>query len=234
MPNTKDKVAGVTGTAKPYVERALHDAELREHVKQAYSAARSIYDGLIGPRGVTGLAARVASDSDVHDNLRTAVAELRQAANRLQGTPRAPFRPEAAALCRRHRRRAPQSGDRPRDTALGEEQALRRRRVRLRRPTVFGQRHELAQRLGAIEQGKRRRQLRDGRRGHVDRRRRGHRPPERARLEAVRGRDVARLEQDRARSRRGRHLGRRRARRERRGGCGCPRAASIRRGSASG
>ncbi len=89
MPNAKDKVADVAGTAKPYVERALHDAELREHVKQAYSAARSIYDGLIGPRGVTGLATRVASDSDVHDNLRTAVAELRQAANRLQGGHRA-------------------------------------------------------------------------------------------------------------------------------------------------
>ena len=89
MPNAKDKVADVAGTAKPYVERALHDAELREHVKQAYSAARSIYDGLIGPRGVTGLATRVASDGDVHDNLRTAVAELRHAANRLQGGHRA-------------------------------------------------------------------------------------------------------------------------------------------------
>ena len=85
MPNTKDKVAGVTGTAKPYVERALHDEELREHVKQAYTAAREIYDELVGPRGVTGFATRVASDSDVQDNLRTAIAELRQAANRLQG-----------------------------------------------------------------------------------------------------------------------------------------------------
>ncbi len=85
MPNAKDKVTGVAGTAKPYVERALHDEELREHVKQAYSAAREIYDELIAPRSVTGLAARVASDGDVHDNLRTAVAELRQAANRLQG-----------------------------------------------------------------------------------------------------------------------------------------------------
>jgi hypothetical protein len=85
MPKTKDRVAGVAGSAKPYVERALHDDELREHVKQAYSAARDIYDELVGPRGVTGLATRVARDDDVQDNLRTAVAELRQAANRLQG-----------------------------------------------------------------------------------------------------------------------------------------------------
>ncbi len=85
MPKTKDKVAGVAGTAKPYVERALHDEELREHVKQAYTAAREIYDELVGPRGVTGLATRVAGDHEIQDNLRTAIAELRQAANRLQG-----------------------------------------------------------------------------------------------------------------------------------------------------
>ena len=86
MPMTKDKVAGAAGSAKPYVERALHDEELREHVKQAYSAAREIYDGLVGPRGVTGLTTRVATDRDIQNNLRTAVAELRQAANRLQGS----------------------------------------------------------------------------------------------------------------------------------------------------
>jgi hypothetical protein len=85
MPKTKDKVTGVAGTAKPYVERALHDEELRKHVKQAYTAAREIYDELIGPRGVTGIASRVAGDEEIQDNLRTAIAELRQAANRLQG-----------------------------------------------------------------------------------------------------------------------------------------------------
>jgi hypothetical protein len=71
--------------ARPYVERAIRDEELREHVKQAYAAARDIYDELVGPRGVTELATRVAKDDEVQDNLRTAVAELRQAANRLQG-----------------------------------------------------------------------------------------------------------------------------------------------------
>jgi hypothetical protein len=85
MPKTKDKVAGMADTAKPYVERALHDEELRDHVKQAYSAAREIYDDLIGPRGVSGLASRVAGDHEIQDNLRTAIAELRQAAGRLQG-----------------------------------------------------------------------------------------------------------------------------------------------------
>ncbi len=85
MPKTREKVTGAAGTAKPYVERALHDEELREHVKQAYSAAREIYNELLGPRGVSGIASRVAGDNEIQDNLRTAVAELRQAANRFQG-----------------------------------------------------------------------------------------------------------------------------------------------------
>jgi hypothetical protein len=85
MPKTKDRVAGMAGNARPYVERAIRDEELREHVKQAYAAARDIYDELVGPRGVTELASRVAKDEEVQDNLRTAIAELRQAANRLQG-----------------------------------------------------------------------------------------------------------------------------------------------------
>jgi len=84
MPNATDKVTSVAGTAKPYVDRALHDEELRDHVKQAYTAARTIYDELIAPRGVVSAAQRVATDQDIQDNLRVAVAELRQAAGRLQ------------------------------------------------------------------------------------------------------------------------------------------------------
>lgn len=85
MPKTKDRVAGMAENARPYVERAIRDEELRDHVKQAYAAARDIYDELVGPRGVTELATRVAKDEEVQNNLRTAIAELRQAANRFQG-----------------------------------------------------------------------------------------------------------------------------------------------------
>ncbi len=87
MPKTADKVASVAGTAKPYVDRALHDEELREHVKQAFLAARDIYEDVLAPRSVVGAAQRVAGDQDIQENLRVAVAELRQAANRLQGRP---------------------------------------------------------------------------------------------------------------------------------------------------
>ena len=85
MAKTRDKVSDAAGNVKPYVERAFHDAELRENVRNAYESARSIYNELLGNRGVTGVAARVATDKDIQAELRSAVAELRQAADRVQG-----------------------------------------------------------------------------------------------------------------------------------------------------
>jgi hypothetical protein len=85
MTKTKDKVTDAAGNVKPYVERALTDPELRENVRSAYQSARSIYDELIGNRGVAGIATRVATDRDIQDELRSAVSELRRAADRVQG-----------------------------------------------------------------------------------------------------------------------------------------------------
>ena len=85
MAKTKDKVSDAAASVKPYVDRALQDPELRENVRNAYESARSIYDELIGNRGVTGVAKRVASDKDIQDELRSAIAELRTAADRVRG-----------------------------------------------------------------------------------------------------------------------------------------------------
>jgi hypothetical protein len=85
MTRTKDKVTDVTDNVKPYVERALHDAELRQNVRNAYESARSIYDELLGQRGLTGVATRVVKDKDLQDELRNAINELRSAADRVQG-----------------------------------------------------------------------------------------------------------------------------------------------------
>lgn len=85
MAKTTDKVSEAAATVKPYVERALQDAELRENVRNAYESARSIYDELIGNRGVTGVAKRVATDKDVQDELRATITELRTAADRVRG-----------------------------------------------------------------------------------------------------------------------------------------------------
>jgi hypothetical protein len=85
MAKTKDKVSDAANNVKPYVDRALHDDELRENVRNAYESARTVYNELIGKRGVTGLATRVATDKDLQDELRLTVSELRKAADRVQG-----------------------------------------------------------------------------------------------------------------------------------------------------
>jgi hypothetical protein len=85
MAKTKDKVSDAAGNVKPYVERAIRDEELRENVRNAFESARSIYNELIGNRGVTGMATRVATDKDIQDELRATITELRKAADRVQG-----------------------------------------------------------------------------------------------------------------------------------------------------
>ena len=85
MAKTKDKVSDAAGNVKPYVDRALHDEELRDNLRSAYASARSIYDELIGKRGVSGVATRVATDKDIQDELRSTIDELRKAADRVQG-----------------------------------------------------------------------------------------------------------------------------------------------------
>jgi hypothetical protein len=81
MANAKDRLSD----AKPYVQRALQDEEVRENVKSAIAAAREIYDELIGARKPSALAARVATDKEIQDNLRSALDDLKNAASRVQG-----------------------------------------------------------------------------------------------------------------------------------------------------
>jgi hypothetical protein len=84
MTSTKERVADAATNARPYVERALRDQELRQNVRNAYSSARSVYDQLIGRHGVSDVATKLASDSSVQDELRNAIGELREAAGRVQ------------------------------------------------------------------------------------------------------------------------------------------------------
>ena len=85
MARTSDKVRDSATSVKPYVERALHDEQLRDNVKNAFDSARAIYDELVGNRGLVTTAGRVATDKDIQDQLRKTVEELRTAADRLQG-----------------------------------------------------------------------------------------------------------------------------------------------------
>jgi len=82
---TKEKVSDAATTVKPYVDRAMHDEELRENLRNAFTAAREVYEELVGRRDPVSVARRVATDKDIQDTLRRAVEELRSAADRVQG-----------------------------------------------------------------------------------------------------------------------------------------------------
>ena len=85
MAKTRDRLGDTADTMKPYVDRDLHDEDLRDNLKEAYAAARDIYAELLGGRGAVATATRVATDKEIQDNLKKAVDELREAARRVQG-----------------------------------------------------------------------------------------------------------------------------------------------------
>ncbi len=85
MAKTRDKVLHRAGGARPYIERAIKDQELRDNVRNAFDSAREVYNELIGGRGAIPMATRVATDKDIQDRLKEAIDELREAADRVQG-----------------------------------------------------------------------------------------------------------------------------------------------------
>jgi hypothetical protein len=70
---------------RPYVRRAVSDDEVRDNLKDAFYAAKDIYDELFGGRSRVALAQRVATDADIHDNLKKISDDLRSAVDRVQG-----------------------------------------------------------------------------------------------------------------------------------------------------
>ena len=85
MAKTKDRLYDTADSMKPYVDRALHDDDLHDNVKEAFKAAREVYAELLGNRNLTATAMRAATDKEIQDNLKKAVEELRTASNRIQG-----------------------------------------------------------------------------------------------------------------------------------------------------
>ena len=84
MINTKDKVSDAAASARPYVERALRDKELRDNVRNAYTSARAVFDELASRRKVSDAATQLAADKDLQDELRNAIDQLRNAAGRVK------------------------------------------------------------------------------------------------------------------------------------------------------
>src|SRR5436190_743794 len=80
-----NKLLNRTGNARPYIQRALTDEELRQNVRNAFDSVRDVYKELLGGRGPVKLGARVATDTEIQERLKEAIAELREAAERIQG-----------------------------------------------------------------------------------------------------------------------------------------------------
>jgi hypothetical protein len=97
MINTKERVADAASSARPYVERALRDKELRDNVRNAYTSARAVYEELSSRRKVSDAASQLAADKDLQDQLRKAVDELRNAAGRVKNVRRGSPEPARAA-----------------------------------------------------------------------------------------------------------------------------------------
>ena len=81
MAKTKERIQEM----RPYVERAVTDQEVRDNLLAAFATARQVYDELLGNRGVTTIASRVATDKDIQEKLKEAIDDLRTAADRVQG-----------------------------------------------------------------------------------------------------------------------------------------------------
>jgi hypothetical protein len=97
MTVTKDKAAAAAATARPYVERAFRDKELRDNIRNAFFSARLVYDELASRRKVSDAASRLAGDKDIQDELRNAIEELRNAAGRVKSVKHSSPEPARAA-----------------------------------------------------------------------------------------------------------------------------------------
>jgi hypothetical protein len=97
MTYTKERAAAAAASARPYVERALRDKELRDNIRNAYISARAVYAELASRRRVADAATKLAQDRDVQDELRNAIEELRNAAGRVQSVRRGSPEPARSA-----------------------------------------------------------------------------------------------------------------------------------------
>ena len=97
MTYTKERVADAAANARPYVERALRDKELRDNIRNAYTSARAVYDELSSRRRVSDAASQLAGDKDLQEEIRVAIDEIRNAAGRVKNVKRAAPEPARAA-----------------------------------------------------------------------------------------------------------------------------------------
>ena len=84
----KTKVAPTVETLKPYLDRALHDKDFRDDLKEALAAAKKLYGPLVQDvreEGAVKSATRLATDAKVQENLRKALEDFGKAADSFKG-----------------------------------------------------------------------------------------------------------------------------------------------------
>lgn len=69
---------------RPFVDRALHDDQIKTNVFKAFTAARKVYEEL-GGEGPLGAASKLSSKDSVRDELDTTVQSLSEAIVRMSG-----------------------------------------------------------------------------------------------------------------------------------------------------
>ena len=79
------KLGDTVDLLRPYLERALHDEEFRNDLKDAMQAARELYGPLSKSGGVKSSAKTIATDRKTQEQLMKAMEEIAGAAGSIQG-----------------------------------------------------------------------------------------------------------------------------------------------------
>lgn len=79
------KLGDTVDLLRPYLERAMHDEEFRNDLKDAMRAARELYGPLSKSGGVKGSAKTIATDRKTQEQLMKAMEEIAGAAGSFQG-----------------------------------------------------------------------------------------------------------------------------------------------------
>ena len=82
MAKTKDRLTDTADNIRPYVERAVKDEQIRQNVRDAFDAARDVYNELMGPRGTVSLATRTTRTSRTTSAARSTTCAKRRPGSR--------------------------------------------------------------------------------------------------------------------------------------------------------
>jgi hypothetical protein len=95
------KVTESVDALRPYVERALTDPAFRKDLQEALAAAKGLWGDVAKAKGKNGsvaTATRLATDKDVYEDVRKALASVAAAGTRVKGKPKKKHKVRNTAL----------------------------------------------------------------------------------------------------------------------------------------